>query len=203
MSPENPAVMALYALAWCIWCLLHSLLIAGPLADTLERCCGRATRLAYNLIAIATLVPLLVWEHTASATPLWTWPFWLWPLRGTMLLVALWLLAAAAKAFSLSDFSGLSRLRQGDRERSRETSASLIRSGVLGRVRHPWYTAGLLLLWIREIDSYALISSSVLSLYLIAGAHIEERRLLERFGEAYAAYRREVPMFVPRFFDRR
>jgi protein-S-isoprenylcysteine O-methyltransferase Ste14 len=36
-------------------------------------------------------------------------------------------------------------------------------------------------------------------LYLVAGAYLEERKLLAEFGTEYARYQQEVPMFWPRW----
>ena len=42
-----------------------------------------------------------------------------------------------------------------------------------------------------------LITAGVLSVYLVAGAFLEERKLVREFGEPYRAYRRRVSMFLP------
>jgi protein-S-isoprenylcysteine O-methyltransferase Ste14 len=38
-----------------------------------------------------------------------------------------------------------------------------------------------------------------LTVYLLVGAALEERRLLREFGDAYGDYRRSTPMLLPRF----
>ena len=57
----------------------------------------------------------------------------------------------------------------------------------------------MLLIWSRDQGAYSLVSSTILTLYLVIGAHVEERRLVMHFGESYNEYRRRVPMFIPRF----
>jgi protein-S-isoprenylcysteine O-methyltransferase Ste14 len=37
----------------------------------------------------------------------------------------------------------------------------------------------------------------VLSVYIIIGCILEERKLLAEFGDAYRQYQRQVPMLVP------
>jgi len=191
-----PTDWAYLAAAWLLWCLLHSLLIAGPLARGLQALLGRGSRLAYNLFALLTLIPVLLLEHRVAGEPLWSWPLWLMPLRLLMLAAALWLLYGGCRAFSLREFSGWSALVRSEPPAS--TDAPLITDGILSRLRHPWYAAALLLLWVRSQTPATLVSSLVLSAYLVVGAFLEERRLLVRYGAEYARYRDRVPMFIPR-----
>jgi len=193
--------LVLFAAAWLIWCLLHSLLISGPLARGLERFFPRTSRLVYNLIALCTLLPLLVWERQVAASPVYAWPQQLWFLRALLLLWALWLVFAAARAFDMRSFLGIAPLLNTD---SHASEQEVLRTeGILAWLRHPWYAAGLILLWLRDQHTYSLVSSILLSGYLLLGAHLEERRLLRRFGASYAAYREQVPMFFPRILCKR
>ncbi len=70
-------------------------------------------------------------------------------------------------------------------------------SGILGLVRHPWYTAVFFLLWARDLDPAAVIVNSVLTVYVIIGTHLEERKLIAVFGQTYQEYQKEVSMFFP------
>ena len=78
----------------------------------------------------------------------------------------------------------------------------LITDGVYGLVRHPQYT-GIFLAVFGQLVHWPTIPTLVLApLIIYAYVHLarwEERRLFERFGDAYLEYRREVPTFVPRW----
>jgi len=161
---------------------------------------GRGTRFAYNLFALITFFPLLHLEHQYEGLPIFVWPTWMLPLRLLLLAVAAWLLWGGCRVFSLSDFSGVGALLRA--ESAGPPAETLMTDGILSRLRHPWYAAALLLLWLRDLSSLALLSSAILSLYLVVGACLEEKRLLARYGEAYARYCAQVPMFLPRLRQR-
>jgi len=77
----------------------------------------------------------------------------------------------------------------------------VIRKSVFGVVRHPIYISEILLYL-----GLLLLSTSLagLAVWIIAIAFLhyisryEERILLARFGEEYAQYMRDVPMYLPR-----
>jgi steroid 5-alpha reductase family enzyme len=82
----------------------------------------------------------------------------------------------------------------------------LLTEGPYARVRHPRYVAVMLAfvawsLFANYQAVYALLVLSVPVIYLVAV--LEERELIERFGEEYARYRERVPRFVPRLGQRR
>jgi len=70
-------------------------------------------------------------------------------------------------------------------------------TGVLRHLRHPWYLAGLLLLWGRDLAARDLVTATLLSGYLYLGSVLEERRLLAEFGDRYRRYQRAVPASSP------
>lgn len=82
---------------------------------------------------------------------------------------------------------------------------AVIRKGVYNRIRHPMYLSEILLYLGLLIISMSLAAAVVWLvaigfLYLIC--RYEERLLLNRFGEEYRSYIREVPMWLPRLRKR-
>jgi protein-S-isoprenylcysteine O-methyltransferase Ste14 len=68
------------------------------------------------------------------------------------------------------------------------------------RVRHPLYVGWALAFWATPTMSVGhLLFSGTMTLYMVIAACIEERDLVNYFGEHYRAYQRRVPMFIPRF----
>ena len=83
-----------------------------------------------------------------------------------------------------------------------EASGTLLRDGIYRVVRHPRYlSAGVGLianaLFINYAGLYILILLLVPVGYLMIV--LEERELVDRFGEEYRKYQREVPRFIPRW----
>jgi len=77
----------------------------------------------------------------------------------------------------------------------------VIRKGVFNRVRHPIYLSEILLYLGLLVISFSLAAAGVwvaAVVFLHAISRHEERLLLGRFGEDYARYMREVPMWIPR-----
>ncbi len=77
----------------------------------------------------------------------------------------------------------------------------LLSQGIYGTIRHPRYVEALF--WVlgyaflsNYLASYVLFAVSVPMIYLIVV--LEERELLDRFGQEYDDYSRRVPRFFPR-----
>lgn len=188
--------LVVLALAWVAWCALHSLAISPNASARLRQWLGRPSctdRLIYNLVATATLLPVALAYLLAPSEPLLIWSFWALPIKWVCWLCAGWLLWAGARTYDVRRFLGLV-----DADMSAPSQPEpLVTDGILSRTRHPWYLAVLLMLWSHDLAARDLVTSSLLSLYLVIGTHLEERRLLGRYGDAYRAYRERVPMFLP------
>jgi len=76
---------------------------------------------------------------------------------------------------------------------------------VFGIIRHPVYLSEILLylgLLMLSISLAAAVVWVIVIGFLHYISRYEERLLLARFGEDYAKYMREVPMWLPRFLKR-
>lgn len=156
-------------------------------------------RSTYVLIASVTLAALSVlWQ----AMPGEIWHLQGSPATYTMRgLFAIGLLLVVVSTF-LIDHLELFGLRQawnafrGGRPREQD----FVTPSLYKFVRHPMMLGMILILWATpRMDASHLMLATGMTLYTIIGTIFEERDLVRQFGERYQQYKREVPMFRPRF----
>jgi methanethiol S-methyltransferase len=84
--------------------------------------------------------------------------------------------------------------------RGRAYSALPFRTPMLYKfIRHPLYIGWTIAFWATPTMSIGhLLFAAVLTVYMGLAARVEERDLVDYFGQEYEDYRRRVPMFVPR-----
>jgi protein-S-isoprenylcysteine O-methyltransferase Ste14 len=200
-----PAIsFVLILAAMSLYGLVHSLLASLTFKAWLQRWLGegarRTYRLAYNLFAIVSLLPVLALPALLPDQRLYVIPF---PLA----LVSLGLQGLAVVALLVGllqtgvwSFLGLSQL-SGDNPSG---PTRLVVRGLYHWVRHPLYSAGLVFIWLTPLMTSNLLAFNLgATVYLIVGAIFEERKLLREFGQEYARYRARTPMLVPglKFFN--
>lgn len=187
---------------WICWCTLHSLLISSATTAAMQKKLAeryRYYRIAYNFLAVATLLPLIAYGNTLKGEPVLSWSGALVIVQVLLFLLALVLFAAGAMKYDLGQFTGTAQVRSGISSTILTGNGRLDVSGIHQVTRHPWYFGGLLILWSYQpgIDLQSLLTNIVLSVYLIIGAMLEEKKLLLLFGEEYRRYKKDVSMFFP------
>lgn len=190
------------ALAWAAYLGLHSLLASRRVkAAVATRWPGRTRsyRLAYNLLAVALLAPLAAWTLALDGPSViaWTGPAW-WLAQGAAL-AALAAFAASLRAYDLDHFLGLRQWRGTApiTDGGVEPWEPLRISGLHRFVRHPWYFFGLVILWTRDLHLAGFLGALAITGYLVVGSRLEERKLIQAYGDAYRAYRERVPGLIP------
>lgn len=101
-------------------------------------------------------------------------------------------------------FLGIGLFAQGWRELyCAHQQKRLATDGLYGLVRHPQYTGLFIGLFGEGVVHWpTLFSVSLFPIIVLAYvllARSEEQRMVAQFGEAYRAYQRRVPMFIPRW----
>jgi protein-S-isoprenylcysteine O-methyltransferase Ste14 len=178
--------------------LLHTLLASVKMKALTRNWFGSKTdrvyRLAYNFIAIFTLLPILFLPILLIDKEIYRIPFpWVIATLSIQALSVI-VLVAGLRQTGISSFIGLRQLLLPE-----DTSPpKLDTSGLYNYVRHPLYTAGLVFIWFLPIMTCNLLALNIgLTAYIIIGAYFEERKLLLEFGETYVEYRQRTPMLIP------
>jgi protein-S-isoprenylcysteine O-methyltransferase Ste14 len=191
---------------WISWCAAHSALISVPFTEAIRRRFPkgfRYYRLAYNLLAVITLAPVLLYGYLLRADPIvrWQGPWTIVPIL--LAAGAAYFFWAGARRYDLRQFLGLRQINDEKTCSVLTDDCSLDTGGVLSRVRHPWYAGGMLIVWARPLDVSAILVNLIICSYFVVGAILEERKLKVQFGQDYVDYQRRVPMFFPVKWTRR
>jgi protein-S-isoprenylcysteine O-methyltransferase Ste14 len=191
-------IMFWLVLAVLLWGLFHSLLASLKAKELARRWLGnrvaRFYRLGYNVFACVSFLPVL---GVAALTPdrrLYLVPL---PWSGLMVLGELLAVAALVVGFRQTDAWEFLGLRPANRPVEKRQGA-LVTGGLYRHVRHPLYSAGLAFIWLMPLMTVNVLAINIaLTVYVISGAYLEERKLLREFGGDYAEYAAATPMFIP------
>ena len=188
------------AVLWIIWCALHSSMISVTATGYLKRWLGtrfRIYRLIFNLVALVSVIPVMVYEQWLRGPILFRWEGFLILFQVILLISALLLFLAGARHYDLLQFSGFRQIKTGSSHSTLTETGELDTTGILDITRHPWYLGGILIIWTRDIDISALVTNIILTLYFIVGTVLEERKLLIEYGDDYRRYQEKVSMLIP------
>ena len=191
---SDALIVALAASAYgALHSLLASLTVKAWIRQRLGPQADRFYRLIYNCLALISILPipaLLVWRPGLVIYRLDS-PWGAMAVVGQLLSAAL--LSIGFLQTDVWSFLGLRQLRG-----LPPAPPRFVATGLYRWVRHPLYTAGLFLIWLTPVmTSSVLALNLVLTLYVLAGSRLEERRLVAEFGADYQDYQRRVPALLP------
>ncbi len=146
---------------------------------------------------VTLLVLLLLWRPTdimiASADG--SLRYLLRAVFGLSLLMFFW----GARSLGSFDSFGLNPLFRNTDTSSGNTQKLHIR-GAYRFVRHPLYTATIVMIWSHpDLTVDRLLFNLLWTAWIVTATTWEEKDLAVQFGEAYETYRQNVPMLVPSF----
>ncbi len=188
--------------AWCVWCLLHSAMISLTVTGYLKEKLGeyyKFYRIFYNLFALATLIPLILYESTLRSLPIFRWDGLFLILRLILIGTAGGLFLAGVLKFDMLHFLGIRQIRSGNSYSALSITNNIDTSGILSIIRHPWYSATILLVWAGSAELYvsSFLVNCILTVYIFIGTVLEERKLIVEYGDTYRDYRKKVSMLFP------
>lgn len=192
--------MLLLAFLWSIYFALHSLLAATWVKEGVARrwpAAARFYRLAYNQVSVWGFLGLFRYQSHLPATLLFVPNRLVLGLGYGLLAVGLLVAVAALRGYDLAEFAGWAYVRRGPAA----ADGALRTDGLNRLVRHPLYLGlllGLLGWWLLAPTTVRSVFVGCNLAYLLVGTRLEERKLTQRFGAAYARYRARVPQLLPR-----
>jgi protein-S-isoprenylcysteine O-methyltransferase Ste14 len=156
-------------------------------------------RLAYSIVSVLTLLPVLA---LMAAWPGGT----VWSASGTTasVLLALRVTAGLGLFLALVQIDGLRFVGIKDAIAyfcGRELplpAERLATGGIYRLVRHPLYLFSTTALWASPVMTESLLGFTLgATVYFVAGSILEERKMARAFGEDWSAYRDAVPWLIP------
>ncbi|MGA2669169.1 MAG: hypothetical protein ABSF32_09670 [Ignavibacteria bacterium] len=94
-------------------------------------------------------------------------------------------------------FFGIRQILNFWKDKKINPSDEVKKNGLLGIIRHPMYFALILYLWCQTFRVSDIVVNIVLTIYIIIGTRLEEKKLVLEFGDTYVRYQQEVPMLIP------
>jgi protein-S-isoprenylcysteine O-methyltransferase Ste14 len=186
---------------WGGYCALHSILISITVTQWVSRHLKEYYafyRLFYVVVSFVLLVPLIRFTSELEGADVFTYASPLAVIRSALLIGSLVLFFwAFFFDYDALSFFGIRQILNFRNVKKTEEPQGLKKNGLLGIIRHPMYLMLLIYLWCQIDNMIDLEVTIVLTIYVIIGTKLEEKKLMLEFGELYAAYQHEVPMLVP------
>ena len=189
------------SLIWVGYCFLHSFLISIRFTNIITRLLKNYYafyRLFYILISLVLLIWVIDYSSQIDNKIIISYGSPLSIIRYVLmygsLLIFFW--AFFFNYDSLS-FFGIRQILNFKKLKTINPSEEIKNNGLLAVTRHPMYLALIIYLWSQTFRLADIVVNMVLTIYVIIGTVLEEKKLVLEFGDAYRKYQLEVPMLVP------
>ncbi len=186
---------------WTGYCALHSYLISIGFTNLMQQLLKKYYafyRLFYILISLFLLIPLINYTGQLDNNIVITYGQYPDIFRRVLvygaLLMFFW---AFFFDYDSLSFFGIRQILNFGRIKKITPSDEIKKNGLLGIMRHPMYFALIIYLWCQTRKISDIVVNMVLTVYIIIGTYLEEKKLVLEFGETYAKYQKEVPMLIP------
>lgn len=187
---------------WGTWCAIHSGMISLTVTDYLKNRLGKYYkfyRLFYILVAFTTLIPLILYSLSLKGLVLFRWEGYMTIFQIAFLIIVLSLFISGGIKYDMLQFFGIRQIKSGKSHSTLSEDGDIDTSGILSLTRHPWYLAAIIFVWIDDREMYVstLIVNIILTIYLVIGTVLEERKLIIELGDSYRDYIDRVSMLFP------
>ena len=189
------------SLLWIGYCLIHSLLISIHFTKyiaNLLKYYYAFYRLFYVLISLVLLIPLINYTSQIDRIVIISYNF-PWSIVRNVFMYGSLLMFFWAFFFSYDplSFFGIRQILNFKRSDEKNSAIDIKQKGLLGVVRHPMYLALIIYLWMQTFRVVDIIVNTILTIYVVIGTLLEEKKLINEFGESYKQYQKRVPMLIP------
>jgi methanethiol S-methyltransferase len=191
----------LIVVLWTGYCALHSYLISIGFTNFLNRLLKKYYafyRLFYILISLFLLIPLINYTGQLDNKVIITYGQYMNIFRHILIYGSLFMFFwAFFFDYDSLSFFGIRQILNFGKSKEIKPSNEIKKSGLLGIMRHPMYLALIIYLWCQTTKMADIVVNIVLTVYIIIGTILEEKKLVLEFGETYIQYQKEVPMIIP------
>lgn len=188
-------------LLWTGYVSLHSFLISIRFTNLMTRLLKdyyAFYRLFYVLVSLILIIPLINYTSQIDNTVIIVYepPFSVirYILVAGSLIMFFW---AFFFDYDSLSFWGIRQILNFRKTKETNTPGGIKRNGLLGIMRHPMYLALIIFLWCQTFRAVDIVTNTLLTIYVIVGTILEEKKLVLEFGDEYRKYQREVPMLIP------
>lgn len=186
---------------WIGYCFLHSFLISVSFTNIITRLLKNYYafyRLFYVSISLILLIPLINYTNQIDRAIIISYSFY-WSVIRYIFMYGSLLLFFWAFFFSYDplSFFGIRQILNFNKNKEKNSTAEIKQNGLLGIIRHPMYLALIIYLWCQTFRVVDIIINTILTIYVIIGTILEEKKLVLEFGDAYKHYQQQVPMLIP------
>ncbi|MFW5721950.1 MAG: methyltransferase family protein, partial [Desulfohalobiaceae bacterium] len=178
--------------------LQHSLMARPAVQEKLASHLPRPSLTAVYSTAsgIALLAVLLLWQRAFPGL-IEVPPPLSWALR-VLFFASLAFAAWAGRTLGGLDALGIKPILAEMNMAEPPDEPPLVTKGPYRLVRHPMYSATLVLIWsCPDVSGDRLLFNVLWSVWIVAAAKLEEKELTARYGAAYRTYRKRVPGLLP------
>lgn len=186
---------------WTVYCVLHSYMISISFTGLMNRLLKKYFafyRLFYVIISIILLIPLINYTGQLDNNVIIVYGQYADILRQILSYGSLFMFFwAFFFDYDSLSFFGIRQILSFRKTSEANSPGEIKKRGLLGLMRHPMYLALIIYLWCHTFKIADIVVNTVLTVYIIIGTILEEKKLVLEFGEQYTRYQKEVPMLVP------
>ena len=181
---------------WITYCFLHSFLANSNLKSFLQLKTGinnRWYRLVYNIFALISLLVIIIFQAKFPSRLIFKESLGIKFLAIFFSGLGIFIMIICIIRY-FKQLSGIKNIKP-----------VLVTTGLHRFVRHPLYLGtfifltGIILAFPLLSNLYAFI---IIITYTLWGIRLEEKKLVEEFGNEYFQYLHKVPMILPRLFGK-